>query len=70
MTKKDAIDWKQHPVTQEVFRLLRERIQSLEQELGMSAGIDPLKDRYLVGAIAAHKDVILLDFDFQGETNE
>lgn len=67
MTRQEALDWKQHPVTQEIFRLLNERIREIEQTLGTSAGIDPLQDRFYSGVIAAHKDIILLDFDFRGE---
>lgn len=38
-----------------------ERIDQIRQELGQTAGIDPLSDRYRVGAIAAYTDVLNVD---------
>lgn len=70
MTRQEALDWKQHPITQQVFALLQSRIRECEQVLGESAGINPLQDRFYAGVIAAHKDVVLLDFNFQEEISE
>lgn len=61
MTKSELIDWKSHPLTKEVSATIKSRIIQLEQELGESAGVDPLHDRYRAGAIAAYKDFIFLD---------
>jgi len=44
----------------------RERIQALQEILATSAGVDPLQDRFYVGAIAAYND--LLNIDFEGES--
>lgn len=41
----------------------RQRIQEIEIMLGKSAGLDPLEDRYKVGAIAAYHDLIYIDFE-------
>ena len=41
----------------------RQRIQEIEIMLGKSAGLDPLEDRYKVGAIAAYYDLIYIDFE-------
>ena len=35
-----------------------DRISDLEALLGSSAGIDPLEDRFRVGAIAAYRDIL------------
>jgi len=63
MTKKDFIDWKQHPITKEVFAILREKIYGMQIELGMSAGVDPRLDAMKVGAIQACNDVLDLEWE-------
>lgn len=68
MTRQEALDWKQHPITQKIFQVLQARIRECEELLGESAGVNPLQDRFYAGVIAAHKDVVRLDFDFQEET--
>lgn len=62
MTKADFIDWKHHPVTEHVFAQIKERIRSLEQELGQSAGIDLRQDSIKVGAIQAHLDTLDIQY--------
>ena len=41
----------------------RERIRELEQMLGASAGVDPLQDRFTVGAISAYSDILNIDVE-------
>lgn len=41
----------------------KQRIQELEILLGKSAGIDPLEDRFKVGAIAAYHDLIYISVE-------
>lgn len=62
------MDWKQHPITQEVLNTIKIRIRDLESELGISAGVDSLHDRFKVGAIAAYKDFYFLDMESKEET--
>jgi hypothetical protein len=62
VTKDSFRDWKSNPVTKAVFTELHNRInQSLEQ-LGGTAGQDPLNDRYISGAIAAYRDLLNIEF--------
>lgn len=63
MNKRDFYDWKRHPVTQVVFSQLANRVRECEERLGSSAGINPISDRELVGAIQAYKDVLLIEFE-------
>lgn len=68
--KSDFIDWLSQPTTKAVFKMLRERIQDREFELGQSAGLDPLHDRYVTGGIAAMKSFVLVDWeDVEGEAD-
>ena len=62
MTKSEFVDWKGHPVTQEIFRQLQRRIVDLQDMLGESAGADPRQDAVFVGAIKAYKDLVTIDF--------
>jgi hypothetical protein len=62
MTKSEYIDWKNHPVTLEIFRQLQRRMNDLQEMLGESAGVDPRQDAVYVGAIKAYKDLVTIDF--------
>lgn len=68
MTKSDFVDWKHHPVTEEVFRKLQTRVRELQELLGTSAGLDPLIDRLYVGAISAYNDI--LNIEYEEDTND
>lgn len=63
ISKSDFIDWKSHPVTKEVFSLIAERIQQLQEELGGSAGESVRQDAIKVGAIQANRDILELSID-------
>lgn len=63
ITKTSFVDWKANPVTKAVFNDLRERIQRIQEELGVTAGKDHLYDQYRVGAIAAYNDLLNIEFD-------
>ena len=68
MNKADFIDWKRHPVTQVVFSQLAERIHTLQDMLGDSAGANPIQDSRYSGAIQAYKDLLLMDYEGEEET--
>ena len=68
MNKADFIDWKRHPVTQVVFSQLKDRVQSLYEMLGDSAGLNSAQDARLVGAIQAYKDMLNIEFEGEEET--
>lgn len=70
MTKSEFVDWKGHPVTQEIFRQLQRRISDLQEMLGESAGVDPRQDAVYVGAIKAYKDLITIEFDADEEESQ
>ena len=63
MTKSDFIDWKRHPVTQQVFSQLTERINYMTQTLIETAGKDPIGDSKLSGGIQAYRDMIDIEFE-------
>lgn len=68
MKKADFYDWKRHPVTQVVFSQLARRVWDLQEMLGDSAGTNPAQDLKYVGAIQAYKDMLLMDFEGEEET--
>ena len=68
MNQADFVDWKRHPVTQVVFGQLKERIQSLYEMLGDSAGQNPVQDSRFSGAIQAYRDMLNIEFEDEGET--
>lgn len=63
MTKSDFVDWKHHPVTEEVFRKLQTRVKEVQELLGMSAGLDSLQDRMYVGALNAYRDILEIEYE-------
>lgn len=42
---------------------IHNRIYRTQEQLGATAGNDPLIDRYAVGAIAAYNDLLNIEFD-------
>lgn len=46
-----------------MFAILEQRIKQIQEDLGSVAGIDPLQDRFHVGALRAYRDIIEVDFD-------
>lgn len=68
MTKSEFIDWKRSPVTQEVFKLFRERTAELtEQLIEQSIYGDPRKQAETAAAIKVYREV--LDMSFEGESH-
>lgn len=63
VTKDSFRDWKANPVTKAVMTELFDRILAVREDLGNTAGIDPLDDRRKAGAIAAYSDMINIEFD-------
>ena len=52
-------EWKYHPVTQEVFAELRERIAGLKDEITAKVlDADPRQLAYMAGAVQALQDVL------------
>lgn len=54
-------EWKSLPITQAIMRELTNRVANLKDELGKSAGIDPVEDRRKSGVICAWEDVLNID---------
>jgi hypothetical protein len=62
VTNDSFRDWRANPVTKAVFEELGNRIRATQAELGNSAGLDPLSDRFKVGAIQAYQDMLFITF--------
>ncbi len=67
MTKQDFIDWKQHPVTNAFIKAIADQLQGLREELGFSAGADPIEDAVRRGAILKCTDILNMEFDELGD---
>lgn len=63
MTKDDFVNWKNSPVTKEIFIRIQQNVERLKEELSESAGINPINDRFKSGAIAGYNDLLLIDFE-------
>jgi hypothetical protein len=63
VTKESFRDWKANPVTKAVFNDIYNRIHRIQEELGATAGLDPLNDRFRVGAIGAYNDLLNIEVD-------
>ena len=64
VTKTDFLEWKSGVVTQEVFKILEDRINSLEEALGNGVALHD-QERYAdhVGRIQAYRDMLEIDFE-------
>jgi hypothetical protein len=64
----DFTDWKQHPITKQVFAGLKEQEGLMMDSLATSAGVDSSEDRFKVGYISALRDVYLIRLEDGGDT--
>jgi hypothetical protein len=59
VTKQDFVDWKNHPVTETIFRMLRERMDDYKDQMVFDAvDGDPRRMAYNAGIIHAFKEVL------------
>jgi hypothetical protein len=63
MTKSDFMDWKRHPVTEQVLYQLEGRVTELVEALVQNAGINPITDATNSGAIRAYRDMLSISFE-------
>lgn len=68
MTKADFYDWKRHPVTQQVFSQIQERIEYIKDQLVMQQGYS---DEKLLAERAgmAQAFQFLLNIEYEEETH-
>jgi|JI9StandDraft_1071089.scaffolds.fasta_scaffold190809_2 hypothetical protein len=57
ITQGDFQDWKNNKVTEAFFSAAKERIAEAKSVLSVSAGSEPLQDRFLVGLIHAYTEL-------------
>jgi hypothetical protein len=70
VTKSDFIDWKRHPVTQQVYSQLNSRIAYFtEQLVEQAAYLDPRILAEKSGAIRAYQDMLNIEFDEESHGN-
>jgi hypothetical protein len=63
VTKDSFRDWKANPVTKTVIDEFKKRIYAVQVDLGNTAGLDAISDRYKAGAIAAYSDILNIEFE-------
>ena len=64
MTKSDFIDWKNNPITKQVFNLLQERVAGLKDELVGSVINDSIElSTAKAGAIMAYRDILDIEYE-------
>lgn len=61
--KNEFQQWKENPVTKEVFEVIKGRIEDAKDILASNAGEEPVTDRYLVGMIRAFNEVMDVSYD-------
>jgi hypothetical protein len=62
VTKDSFRDWKANPVTKAVMTEIARRIQAVQEDLGVTAGQEPLNDRFKSGAVGAYTDLLNIEF--------
>lgn len=64
MTKSDFLDWRRHPVTQQVFSQLQERISQLKDEIASQvAHVPQLEVAEKAGAVQAFQHILDIDYE-------
>lgn len=64
MTKQDFYDWKRHPVTQQVFSQLQDRVQQIKDELtAQAAHVPQLELAEKAGAAKAFQHILDIDYE-------
>lgn len=58
ISKQEFLQWKENPVTEEVFNTIAQRIEDAKDVLSVSAGNDSLNDRFLAGMIQAYREIL------------
>lgn len=61
MIKSEFVDWKNNPVTQEIFSIIRSSISDGRDEL--EAGPDPVYAAKVVGKLAAYRAILDISFE-------
>lgn len=66
MTREDFVDWKRHPVTQQVFSQLAERVRFFTDEIvEQTAYMSQSEMAEKAGAVKAIRDI--LNIEYEGE---
>ena len=63
MTNVEFQEWKLDPRTKEVMKTIEGRCYDLAQGLAKEAGLDPLRDRLLVGYIRGLEDMLRIEYE-------
>lgn len=63
MNKEDFVDWKRHPVTQQVFSMLEGRMREIGEMIIDLSGRDPIQTAEYCGAIKAYRDITDITFE-------
>lgn len=70
MTASDFYDWKRHPVTQQVFAQLEDRVKQLiEQVIDQTPFMSQSEMSEKTGAIKATRDLLSIEFDEETHGN-
>ena len=63
VTKEEFLQWKENQVTNEVFKLIEDRITEAKEVLATTAGEDQRVDSILVGMIRAFSELKEISYD-------
>lgn len=68
ITKDEFVQWLDTPVTNEVFGIIKERLQDATAVLVKNAGLDSRDDGFYCGMIHAFNEILNISYD-EGEHN-
>jgi len=63
VSREEFAQWRESSVTQEVFHIIRNRIEDAKEILSVQAGLEPDQDRLLVGMIKALQEVLEISYE-------
>lgn len=63
MTKEDFVDWKNSPVTKQVFKMIEAKIEELKDRLVREVTYKEDNPEGTAGAIHALRDILEIDYE-------
>ena len=70
VNKQEFLDWRENAVTSKVMLEISQRVAAIRNALEGQAGEDNLRDRFLAGQARAYRNILEIEFDDVGDSDE
>ena len=70
VNKQEFNDWRNNSVTSKVMMEINQRVAMIRNTLEGQAGEDALRDRFLAGQARAYRNIVEIEFEDVGDSDE